>query len=130
MIKSFVDSFMKNKDAIRECFSEKHPESYQDIVRIVISFMNSGEYDQPDADRIHIIDDGAYQGTLVFVIGSRGYQPDTYWYVMVAYGSCSGCDTFQAINDYCDDGKPTEQQVNDYMTLALHIVQNLRRMYE
>lgn len=67
------------------------------------------------------------QGALVYVIGATGYQPDKYWYVKVGYGSCSGCDTLEAIREY-QDGKPTERQVNKYMTLALHIVQGLRLM--
>ena len=45
----------------------------------------------------------------------------------VGYGSCSGCDTLEGIRHYNDD-KPTEEQVRDYMTLALHIVQGMKRM--
>jgi len=44
---------------------------------------------------------------------------DTY------YGSCSGCDTLQAISDY-DDGRPSELQLKEYMALALHLVQKMR----
>jgi hypothetical protein len=33
----------------------------------------------------------------------------------------------QAIYKY-EDGKPTEEQVKDYMTLALHIIQGMRKM--
>ncbi len=85
-------------------------------------------YDSMDPERIHRIDDGDYQGTLVFVIGASGYQPSTYWYVTVGYGSCSGCDTLEAIRFYGDD-PPTSQQVTDYATLAPHIVEGLREMY-
>lgn len=45
----------------------------------------------------------------------------------VGYGSCSGCDTLEAIRDYSSE-KPTPEQVKDYMALALHIVQGLKKM--
>lgn len=66
------------------------------------------ECDAPHPERIHQIDDGDYQGTLIFVIGAGGYQPSRYWYVKVGYGSCSGCDTLQAIRGYEDDA-PTKE---------------------
>jgi hypothetical protein len=46
---------------------------------------------------------------------------DTY------YGSCSGCDTLQAISSY-DDDLPNDEQVRDYMMLALHLVQKIKRL--
>ena len=57
----------------------------------------------------------------MFIIGAKGYQPSDYWYVKVGYGSCSGCDTLEAIRGYSDE-KPTPDQVKDYVTLALHVV--------
>ena len=126
MIQKFVDRFMAGKEKLKEMFSEKHPDSYIDIVRTVVSVLHDEEeYASPDPERIHQIDDGDYQGTLVFIIGADGYQPSTYWGVLVSYGSCSGCDTLQAIRSYTDE-KPTDEQVKDYMTLALHIVQRLK----
>ena len=41
------------------------------------------------------------------------------------YGSCSGCDTLLGINEY-EDGLPNEEQVKDYMTLCLHLIQKLK----
>ena len=63
---------------------------------------------------------------MLFVIGGYG---DNYWYVKVNYGSCSGCDTFQSIRMYSDEPL-TKQEVDDYMTLCLHIVQRLHPMQE
>jgi hypothetical protein len=105
-----------------------HPDSYQDLVRKVVEVIGSDSDDYtPDPDRIHEIDDGEYQGTLVYVIGATSYQPSVYWFVRVGYGSCSGCDTLEAIRGYSDE-PPTEQQEKDYMTLALHVVEGLRLM--
>lgn len=131
MIKSIVQRWEENKTAIENEFRKSHPENYIDIVRIVVSnITGDDDYygDNLDPDRIHVIDDGDYQGTLVYVIAEKGYQPDTYWYVKVSYGSCSGCDTLQAIQGYDYDELPTDEQVKDYMTLALHIVQGIKRM--
>jgi hypothetical protein len=111
---------------VREQFEQQEPNSYADIVKAVITMLQEDEYDSPDPMRIHQIDDGDYQGTLVFVIASGGYQPSTYWYVKVNYGSCSGCDTLEAIRDDFDEKK----KMADLMTLALHIVQGLKEMGE
>lgn len=127
MIQKFVDRFMQKKPELVEFFSAKHPEDYQEIVKKVVEVLaDEGSFSGPDPERITVIDHGHYQGTLLFVIAEKGYQPDDYWYVMVSYGSCSGCDTLQAIRGYND--QPDEQQVNNYMTLALHIVQRLKKM--
>lgn len=127
MIQKFVERWDANKDKIRERFSVAVPDRYEDIVREVVRILSDeNEYGSPDPERIHVIDDGDYQGTLLFVIGSDGYQPFTYWAVPIRYGSCSGCDTLQSIRDDGQYGAPpTEGQINDLMTLALHIVQGL-----
>ena len=131
MIQEFVDRFMEkeSQSKLRELFSREHIYGYDEIVRAVIEVIGGDDYDAPDPSRIHVINDGDYQGTLVYVIGARGYQPNRYWYCKVYYGSCSGCDTLAAINESCSD-KPTDQDVEDYMTLALHIVQGMKEMGE
>lgn len=128
MIQEFVDKFISHKHEIMRLFSEKHPDSYMEIVKVVVSILHDPKkYKSIDPERIHQIDDGDYQGTLVFVIASSGYQPDEYWYVKVSYGSCSGCDTLEGIRGY-GSGNPTADQVSDYYTLALHVVQGIKRM--
>lgn len=128
MIQPFTDRFMAKKDTLRGVFAAAHPGSYAEIVKAVIEVIRTDdEYECPDPTRIHSIDDGDYQGTLLFVVAAGGYQPSDYWYVKVSYGSCSGCDTLQSIHSYSDE-PPTETQVEEYMTLALHVVQGLRAM--
>jgi len=124
MIKKFVDLFMEKRPELEAMFILSPPARYKDIVKAVVEVLHSDDdYESVDPTRIHEIDDGDYQGTLLYVIGDTNYQPSGYWYVKVSYGSCSGCDTLQAIFDM-----PTEQQVKQYMTLALHVVQGLRKM--
>ena len=128
MIQEFVERWEANKETLRDKYSKEHPNDYKDIVKDVVSVIrDEDDYCSIDPERIHVIDDGDYQGTLLFVIAAGGYQPDTYWYVKVDYGSCSGCDTLESIRSY-DDSPPTEQQTKDYMTLATHIVQWIKEM--
>jgi hypothetical protein len=128
MIQKFVNRFMAAESVLREKFAAKHPDAYIDIVKAVVSVIGGeGAYGEPDATRIHEINDGDYQGTLVFVIAAGGYQPSEYWYVKVDYGSCSGCDTLEGIRLWTDD-PPTKEQIDAYMTLALHIVQGFKSM--
>ena len=81
---------------------------------------------------IHVIDDGDYQGTLLYIIPEKGYQPSEYWAVKVSYGSCSGCDTMESIrSDYEpehweDDYKPSDQQIDLLWTEALHMMQGMK----
>lgn len=129
MIQTFVDRFMAAKPQIEAEWRVKRPDGYGEIVKRVIEAVTGEQYStdpSPDPERIHSIDDGDYQGTLVFVIAEKGYQPSDYYYVKVWYGSCSGCDTLQAIQGYGDE--ITEEEVAGVMTLALHIVQGLKKM--
>lgn len=129
MIKQFVDKFLANKAQLEAVFAKTHPGCYKSLVKSVIELLaDENEYNGLDPERIHIIDDGNYQGTLVFVIGASGYQPDKYWYIKVSYGSCSVCDTLQGIESIERGDTPNEKQIKDYMTLALHIVEGLKQM--
>ena len=128
MIDEFVKKWEDGKTNIESAFKESHPKEYKDIVKAVVKAVGAGsEYDVPDPERIHVIDDGDCQGTLLFVIAAKRLHPYDYWFVKVNYGSCSGCDTLKAICGY-DDKPPTPEQVKDYMTLALHIAQGLKKM--
>lgn len=129
MIDEFVKKWEAGKAEIESVFKNSHPREYKDIVKAVVTVLGSGsDYDVPNPERIHVIDDGTYQGTLLFVIPAKGYQPDKYWAVKVAYGSCSECDTLEFIQSYDDDDPPRPEQVKDYMTLAMHIVQGLKEI--
>lgn len=111
MIEEFTKQYFAKLPGLRIKFTEDHPTDYLEVVRAVVEIMGEDRNgDQMDADRIHQIDDGDYQGTLVYVIGATGYQPTAYWYVKVGYGSCSGCDTLEAIRNYQDE-KPSDDQI-------------------
>lgn len=136
MIKDFVDAWEKNKWKLKEYFTNTRQEEYdsyeaivEQIFKIVINpYIDNELCGTPfNIDDINVLDDGDYQGTQIFILHKDTYQPsiEDYVYVGNYYGSCSGCDTLLAINNYGDD-IPTLAQVKDYMTLALHLIQKFK----
>jgi hypothetical protein len=136
MIEEFTKRWFDRNHMVRAMFEFKMPSSYSDIVTAVVSMLHDEDkYSSIDPERIHEIDDGDYQGTLVYVIAASGYQPDKYWYVKVGYGSCSGCDTLENIlsGNWGHESEAAAQAwkkdaIDQLMTLALHIVQGLKKM--
>ena len=139
MIKEFVEKWDKHKNELEEYF-KNNPQSeycdYEDIVKLLFEKVINVdlEYDSEkfDIENIEVIDDGDYQGTQIFIIHRVSYQPDIseYVYTHTCYGSCSACDTLLAILDYDYNKKPNEQQVEDLMQLALHLLQRCKYMEE
>ena len=137
MIQVFVDKFMAATPTIKHQLGLAYPNSYEDLVRRAVACLSNVTSEQaygdgvwPDSDRVTVIDHGDWQGTKVFVIGAGGHQPSTYWSIFVHYGSCSVCDTFQRIRESYDTEVPTPEQVTQYWTLMLHMVQSMRLMGE
>ncbi len=112
---------MERKDVLSQTFAENPPKNYKEIVTEVIKLIGDLELCYK---RITEINDGYYQGTLLYIIPENSCQPSDYYYVKVSYGSCSVCDTLLRIND-CDH---ETERLNGHMTLALHIVQNLKQI--
>ena len=133
MIQELVKQWEENKHELENYFrttrQEEYASSYKQILKKIfeLCLLKADNYTNFDLDRMTVIDDGDYQGTQIFIIPKNTYQPSVEDYVMTNtyYGSCSGCDTLQAICDY-ENGLPTDDQVKDYMTLALHLVQKLK----
>jgi len=128
VIQRFVDAWERCKKPLRLFFQEK-PGSYDDVVVAVLSAMRLAV---PEGERIHfpdpacttVIEGVGYQGVSVYVLRtSEGDDPE--WYVRVGYGTCSHCDTLDSI-EYGDTPESREASIDQCMTLALHIVQNIR----
>lgn len=133
MIKEFVEKWDKYKKDLEEYFrtnKQSEYDEYSKIVKALFEKVINTENTKFDLDNMTVINDGDYQGTLTFIIPKYTYQPNVKEYVMTNtyYGSCSGCDTLQAIIDY--KGLPSEQQVKDYMELALHLLQKCKWLEE
>jgi hypothetical protein len=132
MIKEFVKQWDERKHLLEEWLKENQPSDYEDIYKklfeLVVTKPN-GYGDEWKWERFKVIDDGHYQGNLIFILCSNDYQPnlDDYIFTEVDYGSCSGCDTFEHIRDLqWGSEKNTDEQVKQYMTLALHMVQETK----
>lgn len=135
MIKSFVDAWNKNKDKLEEYIRTHNQieyDSYGKLVKLLFDIIinpevNTYRFYSYDTDAIYEIDDGSYGGTAIYILHFDYYEPDidNYVFTYVQYGSCSGCDTLQGIHQY-DEGLPSEQQVEDYMELFLHLLQRCK----
>lgn len=138
MIKYALRKWDAGRDTLRRIISQTRKEerywwNYIDIVKMVcrcILNVNMIEGDpEIDVDNITMIDNGGYQGTLLFMLPFCTYQPSESDYLMtfVDYGSCSGCDTLQIIQSNDD---PSDQDMTDsYLTLCRDIVNNIIRPY-
>ena len=84
-----------------------------------------------DTERIHEINDGDYQGSLLYVIPEQTYQPSCYNYVLTyaEYGSCGLCDELEGIwdNNYMSGNR--EETAESLLTLCLHLLQHCKIPY-
>ena len=133
MLKICVRKWDENQSRLREVISKSKKHNtwgYKDLVKLTFDTIFNDCEKLLDTDEITEIDNGDYQGTLIYLIPFNTYQPSEYQYLMtyVGYGSCSGCDTLQGIQGW-DDKLPTEMQVSDYMTLCKDIITNTIRPY-
>lgn len=136
MIKYCLGKWDENKDFLRKRLTNDHHVNncdYDYLVKLVIEeILNRGVGSRKwQSDKIKQIDDGDYQGTLLFLIPENCYQPSETGYLMTFanYGSCCCCDALQAIQSYDDSDTPTEQQLRDYMALCKDIITNTIKPY-
>ena len=123
MIQKYVDAFRENKEQFEKWVESVEEEiTYMDILKQVINLC----LNELDEDKITEIDNGDYQGTLIYLIPRNCYQPmvSDYVYTSVSYGSCSGCDALLAAQDwdYCS----IRYNVDMVTTIALHLVENMK----
>lgn len=106
---------------------------YVDLVKLLVTHvLNQGANDDLiwDTENITVVNNGDYQGTQLFLIPLKTYQPTEYEYLLtyVGYGSCPGCDTLQAIQNW-DEKLLTEDQVKHFMTLCKDLLTNMIKPY-
>ena len=142
MITEFVLAWYANKETLEEYFrttEQREYFQYEDIVRrlfvdVINPYLEENGETSFDTENLHIINDGEYQGCQLFIIPKDTHQPSPYQYVWTheSYGSCSGCDLLQEIQSDGEEygGLPTENQVKQYMGLALNLLQRCRYMID
>lgn len=135
MIREFIDAWNKRKDNLKEYF-ETTPmcnyDSYEALVKLVFEKIVNPEISWVfDLNKIDVIDDGGCCGTQIFILHRDTYEPSVreYVYTNTYYGSCSGCDTLQAIQNY-GENLPDDEQVKDHMTLCLHLLEKCNWMLD
>lgn len=137
MLKYCRDKWYENKDKLEAVImmdtNLNHCE-YSYLVELIVEYILNPsietDWEKFDADKITVIDNGNYQGTVLFMIPRKTYQPSASDYLLTYsyYGSCSGCDTLLSIQDW-SDGIPTENQVKEYMILCKDLVCNIVKPY-
>jgi len=142
MLKYAVLQWENNKQKLEEAIrkdGELYCCDYDYLVKLVIRHILNGECIMPEMDYIKwsedfdTIDNGDYQGSLIFVIHREMYQPSPSDYIMTCayYGSCSGCDTLMDIQCSCYDGeKIPDNAVKDFMALCKDIVTQIVHPFE
>ena len=73
MIRKYTDKFVEKQDKLKKKYAKKPPEDYSQIVKDALKLVVEKEGDEikdgePDYNKIHTINDGDYQGTLLFII--------------------------------------------------------------
>lgn len=134
MIKEFVKAWDANKSLLEEYIGKQDQADfdYALLLKMLIDIViNPYIEEKLDSANIHVINDGNYQGSQLFIVPLAFYQPcpKDYIWTYQDYGSCSGCDLLESIREY-DGGFPTEKQVKEYMTLELHLLQRCRWMID
>ena len=144
MIKYCIEKWDKNKDLLRSALyhNELHNQKinrndddqleyleYKDLVKLTVMFILNDE-NEWHANKIKELDDGDYQGTLLYLIPEDTYQPASSEYLMtfVEYGSCSGCDTLQRIQCFLDT-RSRDESVDDLMNLCKDLICNMIKPY-
>ena len=136
MIKICLEAWDKYKNVLEDWYrdmgeNKRNHLGYLDIVKSTLNLVNycGGGPVSPllDIENITEINDGDYQGTLIYLIPFDTYQPSCGEYLMtyIEYGSCSCCDTLQSIQ-YDDD---EERTIKGFMTLSKDILSNTIKPY-
>ena len=137
MIHFIIEKWEENKSHLEEYFKKTNMqdfESYKTILEKIFELVINNGADNNhlfDTKKMTVIDDGDFQGTQIFIIPLKTRQPSETEYVITNkfYGSYSGCDTLLGISNY-DDGLPSEEQVSKYMTVAIHLIQKMKWLYD
>lgn len=136
MLKIMVEQWDKNKDILKEELKQTNLNDieYKTLVEMTFKYVYNKDNDEDnkvDINNIHQIDDGNYQGTLLYIIPFDTYQPQEGEYLMtyIGYGSCSCCDALLGIVGWGGCETPNESQLKDLMMLCKDILQNTIKPY-
>lgn len=130
MVKIIRDLWDQNWEKLKEKIEhleDVNEVTYGTLAKLTYATLFDGSDIDIDSEQIHVIDDGEYQGSLIFVIPFDEYQPGPGDYLMAhcSYGSCPCCDALQGIQ-YEENRK---QQNEDLLSLCRGIFVSTIRPY-
>ena len=134
MLKFCLKKWEQNKELLKQKLLDmpQYDELvHADLVKLVVKYILNENVDETDtrydADEITEIDNGGYQGSLLYIIHEETYQPSPWEYIItyVSYGSCSGCDTLMRIKDILSK----DEQVDRLMDLCRDLVTEIVAPY-
>lgn len=136
MLKYCYKKWDKNKDKLEAALRKTDISrvEYRDLLVLTVEniFNDSDGYNEYlwDTKKITQIDDGDYQGTLLFLIPADTYQPSEREYLMtcIGYGSCSCCDTLQSIQPYSHE-ETKDTDIAEFMALCKDFITNMIKPY-
>lgn len=133
----YAESWFRQKEELRKYLQTheqmEYAKDYIDLLKVLIQIViNPDEEERPlKIEQIIEIDKGCYGGEKVWLIPQEE-EPDVRDFIVtyMAYGTCSGCDLLEGIISNSDmvTDFANEKQINDYMLLALHLLQRMRRL--
>ena len=129
-----------NQDKLRAVLADRtdlNTCQYEDLVKLTFETIYNtavtGLDRKLDLEHITVVDNGDYQGTLLFLIPFDTYQPSEHQYIMtyIGYGSCSVCDALQGVQSWSNYGKekPTEEQLDGFMDICRDLICNAIKPY-
>jgi len=130
MLENFIKVFDQNCDNLVAQLAWETPvRHYSELVEKLVRLFDDDQYDSPSCYDIKCNTFGDYTGVQVFLFGNNSCYPTKFWTISVSYGSCSGCDTLQAINDATEYDEPVGIEVaKKYVTLMLHMLQSMKEV--
>lgn len=132
MIEEYVKAWEQNKNELKKYIEQDIKDvkegkkivfwdistigSYRELLELLVGkVLNPYIKDKIDIKNITTERYGDYQGTLVFNLPIRG--TNDYIETHNNYGTCSGCDALMGA-----------YEVKDYMRLALHLLQRMKKI--
>ena len=135
MLKYCYEKWDKNKGKLEEALrkTDLSRVSYRELLILTVeNILNDDEYHDYDWDTGEIteIDNGSYQGTLLYLIPMDSCDPAEYDYLMtyIGYGSCSYCDHLQGIQPDFDE-EANDEDIKNFMSLCKDFITNTIKPY-
>lgn len=137
MLKWCVDKWFANKEGLRRVLetdeSLKNCEYLHLMELVVEHILNQKEEENSrfDSAKITKVDQGDWQGTILFFIPRKTYEPNAGDYLLtyIEYGSCPLCDVLEKTKDGLYDNKNKKQSIDDFMIICKELVCNITKPY-